>query len=177
MSRSPWAGHRPDGRFDGRATALSAERRGPDHLCFDPAPSTRYVNIAETRTDGVELEGRALLGGGFDLTLAYAWTDADDARHGRPAAARAGTRRLGHPGLDRRSSVGGPDRPGRGRSGRTAGGVRDGFVTANLNAAYALTDEVTLTARIENLADERYQQVLGYGEPGRSGYVGIRLRY
>ena len=55
--------------------------------------------------------------------------------------------------------------------------VREGFVTANLNAAYALTEAVTLTARVENLADERYQQVLGYGEPGRSGYVGIRLRY
>ena len=55
--------------------------------------------------------------------------------------------------------------------------VRKGFVTANLNAAYQLTDQVTLTARIENLADEHYQQVFGYGEPGRSGYVGIRLRY
>ena len=55
--------------------------------------------------------------------------------------------------------------------------ARDGFVTANLNAAYELTDKVTLTARIENLGDEHYQQVFGYGEPGRSGYVGIRLRY
>ena len=55
--------------------------------------------------------------------------------------------------------------------------AREGFVTANLNAAYELTDQVTLTARIENLADEHYQQVFGYGEPGRSGYVGIRLRY
>ena len=55
--------------------------------------------------------------------------------------------------------------------------ARDGFVTANLNAAYELTDQVTLTARIENLGDEHYQQVFGYGELGRSGYVGIRLRY
>ncbi|MDP2117099.1 MAG: TonB-dependent receptor, partial [Brevundimonas sp.] len=58
-----------------------------------------------------------------------------------------------------------------------AGGVREAFVTANLNGSYALTDAVTLTARVENLADARYQQVFGYGEPGRSGYVGIRLRY
>jgi len=58
-----------------------------------------------------------------------------------------------------------------------AGGVRDGFVTSHLNGSYALTDRVTLTARVENPADERYQQVLGYGEPGRSGFVGIRLRY
>ena len=55
--------------------------------------------------------------------------------------------------------------------------TRDGFVTANLNAAWVLTDQVTLTARIENLADEAYHQVFGYGEPGRSGYLGLRLRY
>jgi vitamin B12 transporter len=58
-----------------------------------------------------------------------------------------------------------------------AGGVRAGFVTANLNGSWALSEAVTLTVRFENLADRRYQQVLGYGEPGRSGFVGIRLRY
>ena len=56
-----------------------------------------------------------------------------------------------------------------------AGGAREGFVSANLNAAFALTSHIDLTARIENLADEQYQQVLGYGEPGRSAYIGIRL--
>ena len=58
-----------------------------------------------------------------------------------------------------------------------SGGVRDGFVTANLNAAWRLTDQVELTARAENVTDETYQQLLGYGEPGRSGFVGVRLRY
>ena len=58
-----------------------------------------------------------------------------------------------------------------------AGGVRPGFVTADLNGSYVLSDGVTLTARIGNLTDERYQQVFGYGEPGRSGFVGVRLRY
>jgi vitamin B12 transporter len=54
--------------------------------------------------------------------------------------------------------------------------VRKGFVTANLNAAYALTDKVALTARIENLADEDYQETLGYGEAGRAAYIGVRFR-
>jgi vitamin B12 transporter len=35
---------------------------------------------------------------------------------------------------------------------------------------------VELFARLENLADERYQDVFGYGAPGRSGAVGVRLR-
>ena len=58
-----------------------------------------------------------------------------------------------------------------------SGGTRDGFVMVNLSAAWDVKEAVTLTARIENLTDEAWQQLLGYGEPGRSGYVGIRLRY
>lgn len=166
-----------DGRFDGRATLyrLNVEDQityFTDPLTFD----SYYINIAETRSDGVELEGGADLGSGFDLTLAYAWTDARDESDGvrlLRVPQHAGSASLGWTGARLSGALtvraeGDQD---------DSGGVRDGFVTANLNAAYQVTDAVTLTARMENLADERYQQVLGYGEPGRSGYVGIRLRY
>ena len=58
-----------------------------------------------------------------------------------------------------------------------SGGTRDGFVTADVFGAYALNPSVEMTARIDNLADERFQRVLGYGEPGRTVSVGVRLRY
>ncbi|WP_292070435.1 TonB-dependent receptor plug domain-containing protein [Brevundimonas sp. UBA7534] len=160
-----------DGRLDGRVTAYRLNV--DDEIAWRDG---RYINIAKTETDGVEAEGRAALGGGFDLTLAYAWTDArdgtTDARLLR-VPEHAGSATLGWSG-DRLSGAltvraeGDMD---------DSGGVRNGFVTANLNAAFALTDNVVVTARVENLADERYQQVLGYGEPGRTGYLGIRLRY
>ena len=160
-----------DGRLDGRVTAYRLNV--DDEIAWRDG---RYINIAKTETDGVEAESRAALGGGFDLTLAYAWTDArdgtTDARLLR-VPEHAGSATLGWSG-DRLSGAltvraeGDMD---------DSGGVRDGFVTANLNAAFALTDNVVVTARVENLADERYQQVLGYGEPGRTGYLGIRLRY
>lgn len=160
-----------DGRLDGRVTAYRLNV--DDEIAWRDG---RYINIAQTETDGVEAEGRAALGGGFDLTLAYAWTDArdgtTDARLLR-VPEHAGSATLGWSG-DRLSGAltvraeGDMD---------DSGGVRNGFVTANLNAAFALTDNVVVTARVENLADERYQQVLGYGEPGRTGYLGIRLRY
>ncbi|WP_306002426.1 TonB-dependent siderophore receptor [Brevundimonas sp. C43] len=164
-----------DGRFDGRATLY---RLNVEHQITYSAG--RYINVAKTRSDGFELEGRALLGGGFDLTLAYAWTDATDRTTGARllrVPEHAGSATLGWTG-DRLSGAltvraeGDQD-----DSGGFSTVARDGFVTANLNAAYELTDQVTLTARIENLGDEHYQQVFGYGEPGRSGYVGIRLRY
>lgn len=166
-----------DRRIEGRATLYRLSVEHQITYVFDPLTfDSFYVNVAETRTDGVELEGRARLGGGFDLSLAYAWTDARD----RTTGARllrvpetAGSATLGWTGerLSGALTI-------RAESDQAdSGGVRDGFVTANLNGSYALTDAVTLTARVENLGDAHYQQVLGYGEPGRSGYIGIRLRY
>lgn len=164
-----------DGRIEGRATVyrLNVENQ----ISY---VAGRYINVAETRSDGVELEGRALLGGGFNLTLAYAWTDAEDRTTGARllrVPEHAGSATLGWSGERLSGALTVRAEGDQDDSGGFSTATREGFVTANLNAAYALTDAVTLTARIENLADERYQQVLGYGEPGRSGYVGIRLRY
>lgn len=165
-----------DRRLEGRVTVYRLEVEDQIVYFTDPVFNSYYVNIDETRTDGVEVEGRADLPGGFDLSLAYAWTDAVDATDGSrllrvPEHAASAT--LGWTGerltgaLTLRSESDMLD----------SGGERAGFVTANLNAVWALTEQVSLTARVENLADEHYQQLLGYGEPGRSGYVGIRLRY
>lgn len=166
-----------DGRFDGRATLYRLEVENQIDGVFDFGTfEFYYVNIDRTRTDGIELEGRTQLGGGFDLSLAYAWTDAVDEGSGSAilrVPEHAGSATLGWAGarlsaaLTIRAEGDMPD----------SGGTRDGFVTANLNAAWDLNDNVTLTLRAENLADETYQQLLGYGEAGRSGYVGIRLRY
>lgn len=166
-----------DHRISGRLTAYRLEIE--DQISWYSVPNSwdgYYINVAKARTDGVELEGSARLGGGFDLALAWAWTDARDETTGARllrVPEQAGSATLGWSGerLSAALTV-------RGESDQDdAGGVREAFVTANLNGSYVLTDNVSLTARIENLADERYQQVFGYGEPGRSGYVGVRLRY
>ncbi len=121
-----------------------------------------------------------MLGAGFDLTLAYAWTDAEDRTTGARllrVPEHAGSATLGWTGHRLSGALTLRAEDDQDDSGGFSTATREGFVTANLNAAYQLTDQVSLTARIENLADEHYQQVLGYGEPGRSGYVGVRLRY
>lgn len=164
-----------DRRLEGRATLYRLKVE--DQISY---VAGRYVNIAETATDGVELEGRARLAGGFDLTLAYGWTDARDETTGARllrVPEHAGSATLGWSG-DRLSAAltvraeGDQD-----DSDGFAPVVRDGFVVANLTGSWALTEQVTLTARVENLTDEAHQQVFGYGEPGRSAYVGLRLRY
>ena len=47
------------------------------------------------------------------------------------------------------------------------------YSIANLNARYALTRELALTARIENLLDRAYQTAYGYNQPTRSLYAGV----
>lgn len=48
-----------------------------------------------------------------------------------------------------------------------------------VNAAltYRVSPHVELFGRIDNLADETYQELLGYAAPGISGFAGVRLRY
>ena len=55
--------------------------------------------------------------------------------------------------------------------------VMDEYTLIDLRASWRLTDAVELYGRVENLFDEHYQQLLGYGEAGLSGYAGIKLRY
>ena len=164
-----------DRRLEGRVTVYRLDVED-QIVWFSGGGGGVYANVDETRTDGVEVEGRADLPAGFELSVAYAWTDAVDATDGSrllrvPEHAASAT--LGWTGerltgaLTVRSESDMLD----------SGGERDGFVTANLNAGWALTEQVSLTARVEHLADEHYQQLRGYGEPGRSGYVGVRLRY
>ncbi len=164
-----------DRRLEGRATVYRLKVE--DQISY---LAGRYINVAETATDGLELEGRARLAGGFDLTLAYAWTDARDEATGARllrVPEHAGSATLGWSGERLSAALTVRAESDQDDSDGFAEVVRDGFVTANLSGSWALTEQVALTGRIENLTDEAYQQVFGYGEPGRSAYVGLRLRY
>ena len=47
------------------------------------------------------------------------------------------------------------------------------YALANLTARYALTPELALTARVDNLFDKQYQTAFGYNQSGRAAFVGI----
>jgi vitamin B12 transporter len=51
------------------------------------------------------------------------------------------------------------------------------FVVARLVAEYQLTDWLKFNARIENLFDEEYAEVLGFPALGRTFYGGVTLRF
>jgi vitamin B12 transporter len=52
----------------------------------------------------------------------------------------------------------------------------DDYEVLDLSARFALNDTVELFGRVQNAADETYQELRGYNTAGRSAYAGIRLR-
>lgn len=53
----------------------------------------------------------------------------------------------------------------------------DDYTLVNLNARVKLTDSVSGFARVENLLDERYEQVFSFVSPGRSAVIGVEARF
>jgi vitamin B12 transporter len=51
----------------------------------------------------------------------------------------------------------------------------DSYTLLNLSATYALTDRIQVHGRIENLLDEDYEEVYGYGTAGQSVYGGVKV--
>lgn len=51
------------------------------------------------------------------------------------------------------------------------------FVLVNLNAEYAVSKGVKLFGRVENLFDERYEEVFGYATAGLGAYGGVRVGF
>ncbi len=141
----------------------------------------RYINIARAHSSGVEAQADAVLGAGFRLEASYTYTDAINAQtgvrllrvplnsgsfslfwtHGKADAAFT----LQAAGSDLDTDLDG-----------FSPVVRPSFWVANLAGGYALNDHVRLTARVENIAGEHYEAAYGFGEPGRTFYVGVKLR-
>jgi vitamin B12 transporter len=53
----------------------------------------------------------------------------------------------------------------------------DGFTVVGLAGSWKLVGDWELTARISNLFDEEYEEVLGFARPGRAVYAGLRTRF
>jgi len=52
-----------------------------------------------------------------------------------------------------------------------------GYAVVDLASSFPVNDRCLLFARVENLFDKDYQEVKGYGTPGRAAYVGLRVRF
>ncbi|MDP5308017.1 TonB-dependent receptor plug domain-containing protein [Paracoccus spongiarum] len=139
--------------------------------------SFTYAQIpGDTRSRGIELSGRTPLGAGLELSGNYTWTDSE-----RPDGLPL--ERVPEHVLNLRldAPVGAKARLGLGLTHVAGTTDRDAplpdYTLVDASAEYALTDRATGYLRIENLLDEDYQVLRGYGTSGRAVFAGVRAEF
>ncbi len=165
-----------DGRFEASLSYFHLAVR--DQISFGAG---RYVNIDRTLSTGVEADAAARLNGALTVKASYAHTDAIDQSTGAalPRVPKdAGSASLLWSGgrLSGAFTVRAESDQADVDPNTRLPADRPGFVLADIAAGWRLTPRVELTARVTNLADRRYQETLGFGEPGRMVLVGVRVR-
>ncbi len=168
-----------DGGVSAKVTGYQLAVR--DQIEFTDGPPFHYINIDRTRTTGAELEVDARLMDRLTLQGTYAYTDAVDLGAGTPmlrVPRDTGSASLiwndGRWGADLTVRAEGPDADEDPSTFSPA--TRPGFVIVSLAGSYALAHNLDLTARIEDIANTRYEEALGYGEPGQMLFIGIRAK-
>jgi len=165
-----------DGRVSLKATAYHLDIT--DQIEF--AASGHYINIARTRTQGVEAQADVTLGYGFRVEAAYGYVDSVDATTGVrllrvPLNTGSASLYWTHGKFDAAFTVRGED-VDLDLGLDSSDVVRPGFVVADLAGGYDVNEHVRLTARVENLANAHYEEVFGFGEPGTAFYLGVKLK-
>lgn len=198
LSRSFDAGIELGDRNAGRHFALSLFRRDSRDLidflsCYGVSdglcaghPNGTYDNVGRARAQGVELEAAANVGEHLRLQGAWSYVEATNRT---PGAANQGNdlaRRPRHTltlSADWATPLAGL---ALGADLRAVSGSYDdaanlvhlgGYALGTLRASIPITARIELYGRIENIWDEQYQTVAGYGTLGRSAYVGARVRW
>lgn len=137
----------------------------------------RYANVpGRTERRGLELAATLPLGERASLAASYTYTDTETAAGTRlPRVPRhEGTVTLDARLTDRLSGQIGLH----GAADVVDGGAKLGdFVVVNAGLRYRVTESASAFLRVENLFDEHYQRVRGYGTPGRGLFAGITAEF
>jgi vitamin B12 transporter len=161
----------PGGAVEWEATAFQLNVRDQ----IDYQVPIGYLNIDHVRSTGVEMSASLRLPAGLTAHGSYTFDDALDVTADTPRLKiprDSGAASLGWRGggatidLGVRAQDGAPD---------VYGPIKP-FAVAYLAGSYALSPNLSFTARVENLAGSHYEEAYGYGEPGRTVLVGLRWR-
>jgi vitamin B12 transporter len=172
-----------DGKVRLTATYFEARLKSEILTDFSVFPFTTKNLAGKSSRRGVELTLDAALNDDLTLNAAYTYLDADEGgvREIRRAPHIASLN-LNYRFLERASAT---------VSVRYNGEqddtlftfpvatpvVNKAFTLVNVNASYELTDNVQLFGRVENVFDEKYEEVFSYRSPGIAAYAGIRARF
>jgi vitamin B12 transporter len=153
-----------------------------DEIEYSATYPYRYINEERVRSRGVESQATLNLAHGLYVRATYTYTDARDVTAGTAQVRipkNQGSGVLGwtgsraHLSLTVRAESQTPDIALDGFTPQT----RPGFGVADFAGAYKLTRQLEATLTVRNLTNVRYQEALGYNEPGVWALAGLRLRY
>lgn len=183
-----------DGAFTASATWF--QRRSTDLIDFTscPRPLTgictnrpfgTYDNILKADAKGVELGLQLRPVEALQVQANYTWTDARNRTEGSANFGKQLARRPQHSIstlVDYAWGFGlatGVTLTHVGASFDNASNATrlPGYVLVDLRAAFPITDNIEIYGRVENLFDAVYETTFRFGQPGRAGYGGIRVRY
>ncbi len=169
------------------ATYFNAELENEIFTDFPPpdfiqSPANR---VTDSTQQGVEVALLARLGSGFSFTGAYTFLDAEEdgveevrrpdhvasavLNWEAPEDAASANLVVRYNGEAVDNSFG----PGFVPTPVTL----DDYTLVNLNARLRLTRRIEVFGRVDNLLDERYEQVFSFVSPGRSAAVGLEARF
>ncbi len=170
--------------LEGRARigATFFTRNTRNQIDFDLGTFT-YGNIARAHADGVEVEIALRPVDTLTFTGNYSYIDSENrspgATFGRDLVRRP--RQTVTANVDYRFpfglSVGGTVTHIGDSFDNAANTVRlDGYVLAGLRAEFPIGERLSVYGRVDNLFDEDYRVVTGYGVFGRAAYGGVRVK-
>lgn len=168
--------------FDGGAGSLDVtyfDARSTDLIAYDGG-LPGYVNIASSDREGVEVAASWAPSEELELRAAYAFIDARDGVTGERLVQvpqhTLDSEITWYATPDVSATFSAVYRSAEKSFGGSGPGIADDWVRLDLAGAWDLSDAVQVYARVENLLDEDYQEVLDYGTPGLSGFIGTRVR-
>jgi vitamin B12 transporter len=141
-----------------------------------------YFNVQEAKTSGVEVFGELRPAEALNVRVGFTVLDTEDVTTGEDLIRRPEEKvtfsadyRFGSRGHMSLTGIYVGDRTDKDFSTLPAGTVTlNSYTLVNLAGSLAISDRLKLTGLVENLFDEVYQEVFGYGTPGRSAYFGIK---
>lgn len=139
------------------------------------------VNIGEAESEGFELYGFYSPLANLNLRVDYTNTDAINKQTGLRLLRRPEDKvvfTLNYRPLPKVTTSLGVHHVGARRDflGPVPGTI-DAYTVVNAAASYDVNRWLSVQARIDNVLDEEYQEVFGFGTPDRSAFVGMHLRY
>jgi vitamin B12 transporter len=164
-----------------------------DGFFFDPALNAFTARNVDgtSRRQGIEISAAVSLSPGLEAHGSYTWLDATEPDAGGRQVREA--RRPRHSGSANLNYAFVGGRGNLNLNVNHTGAQQDvffpppffiqrrlvleGFTLVSLAGSWMLTDRVALYGRVENLLDERYEEVLGYRGPGIGAWAGVRINF